>query len=93
MKSFLEVNLDSQWRNVKKKKLHGFLYVINGSGYGKTWLGKWIGNYAQEVLTGVTHVYIPLDFSNGCRFVAQVRIDNYSNFWSIGFDVMNVIPA
>jgi hypothetical protein len=54
------------------KHSHGFLYIIGGSGYGKTWLGMSVASKIEKMYPNdlVLHVYI--DFSNGCRWNATV---------------------
>ena len=65
IRAFLAANTNAYLESQLQKQSWKFLYVINGSGYGKTWTGKRVGLLAEK--SEVQHVFVYLDFSTGNR--------------------------
>ena len=77
--SFIGNNLKAYQSRSTQKQLYHFLYVINGSGMGKTWagknskfffltiVGKHIGAVIKDHFKSVPHLFMYLDFSNQNR--------------------------
>ena len=62
-----------------------FLYGIGGSGYGKTWTGKYVPHRVRALFQGQQSIYTLLDFSNGDRF--DELIDKHGASVALGFRI------
>ena len=83
LESFINENYLN--REKKEKQMHNFLYIISGSGIGKTWFGKYAAHHISEILSTEPLIYIPIDFSNGDKW--RVELDNTSPEVSLGVRV------
>lgn len=73
---FITGNYKAMRTDSKDHGMHGFLYVIGGSGYGKTWFGKSIPIVAAHKYPKHDILSIYIDFNNSNRYVVQSLLRN-----------------
>lgn len=69
VENFFSMNEKSYRSGSKTKQLYQFLYIINGSGFGKTWFGKHVAAMMYNRFQNYRRINIYIDFSNGNRYV------------------------
>ena len=65
--AFLAKNYTSFKLQKQSKQDYSFLYIINGSGFGKTWFGRNIPSHLQTCAPHSNHINVYLDFSSDHR--------------------------